>query len=67
VELALEISVSTVDDLYRLTKGQGVFRANVNAAAPDASACADMPSSQCRVYSMDLTYDTMINGANEQQ
>jgi RHS repeat-associated protein len=49
------------DDLYRLTKGQGVFPANVAAANADSSACNGVPSSQCRVYSMDLTYDTIHN------
>src|SRR5438309_12010041 len=33
------------DDLYRLTKGEGVFPANVNAATPDGSSCAGVPSS----------------------
>jgi len=49
------------DDLYRLTKAQGVFPANVNATAPDVSACAGVPTSHCRVYSVDLTYDTIHN------
>jgi len=49
------------DDLYRLTKAQGVFPANVNAAAPDVNACAGVPNSQCRVYGLDLTYDTIHN------
>jgi len=49
------------DDLYRLTKAQGVFPANVNATAPDVSACAGVPTSHCRVYSLDLTYDTIHN------
>src|SRR6266702_6873534 len=55
------------DDLYRLTKAQGVFPANVNAAAPDVSACAGVPTSQCRVYSVDLTYDTIHNIARKNQ
>jgi len=33
----------------------------VNAATPDANACAGVPSSQCRVYSMDMSYDTIHN------
>jgi len=49
------------DDLYRLTKAQGVFPANVNVAAADASACAGVPTSHCRVYALDLTYDTIHN------
>jgi RHS repeat-associated protein len=49
------------DDLYRLTKGQGVFPANVAAANPDVSACNGVPNSQCHVYSMDMTYDTIHN------
>jgi RHS repeat-associated protein len=49
------------DDLYRLTKAQGVFPANVNAAAPDSTACAGVQNSHCRVYGLDMTYDTIHN------
>jgi RHS repeat-associated protein len=49
------------DDLYRLTKGQGVFPANVAVTNPDVSACNGVPSSQCHVYSIDMTYDTIHN------
>ena len=51
----------TYDDLYRLTKAQGVFPANPNAALADKSACNGVPTSQCRVYSVDMAYDSIHN------
>jgi len=55
------------DDLYRLTKGQGVFPANVSAANADVGACNGVPTSHCRVYSLDLTYDTIHNMQRKNQ
>ncbi len=49
------------DDLYRLTKGQGVFPADVSKTTADVSACNGVPTSHCHVYSMDMTYDTIHN------
>jgi RHS repeat-associated protein len=49
------------DDLYRLTKAQGVFPANVNAATVDKNACAGVPTSHCRVYDLAMGYDSIHN------
>jgi RHS repeat-associated protein len=51
----------TYDDLYRLTKAQGVFPANPNAALADKSACNGVPTSHCRVYDLGMSYDSIHN------
>jgi YD repeat-containing protein len=49
------------DDLYRLTKAQGVFPANVSAPTVDKNACAGVPTSHCRVYDLGMGYDSIHN------
>jgi RHS repeat-associated protein len=49
------------DDLYRLTQAKGVFQYNRTGATPDATACNGSGTSHCRVYALDLTYDSIHN------
>jgi len=49
------------DDLYRLTKAQGVFPYNKTGANPDASSCDGVENSHCRVYALEMVYDTIHN------
>ena len=55
------------DELYRLTKAQGVFQAAVNSGAVDQTACNGSGNSHCRVYALDLTYDTIHNILSKNQ
>jgi RHS repeat-associated protein len=49
------------DELYRLTRAQGVFQYNKTGTTPDAAACNGSGVSHCRVYALDLTYDSIHN------
>jgi RHS repeat-associated protein len=55
------------DELYRLTKAQGVFQAHPNATTPDQTACNGSGNSHCRVYSLDMAYDTIHNITRKNQ